>query len=117
MKQLLMALFVIFAALGAQAAHLAGNWDIDGSVYGNAVKYTCAFQQNGDVLSGTAHLGDKDYAVTGSTKDQTATWQFDVDYNGAPLTLVFDGALSSETAIKGTIAVSGVTGEFTAAKK
>lgn len=117
MKQLLMGLVVALTALSAQAASVAGNWDVDGVVYGNAVKYTCAFQQDGDALTGTAHLGDKDYAVTGSTKDQTATWQFDVEYNGAPLTLVFTGTLSSETAMKGTIAVAGVTGEFTAAKK
>ena len=117
MRRLLMSLALAAIATGAHAANLAGSWDVDGAVYGNPVKYTCAFEQDGETLTGKAHMDDKDYAVTGSTKDQTATWQFDVEYNGSPLTIVFSGALSSETAIKGKIAVAGVEGEFTAAKK
>ena len=117
MRRLLMSLALAAITTDAHAANLAGTWDVDGSVYGNAVKYTCALQQDGDTLTGKAHMDDKDYAVTGTTKDQAATWQFDVEYNGAPLTLVFSGTLSSDTAIKGKIAVAGVEGEFTDAKK
>lgn len=117
MKKLLLSLAVVLASTAAHAADMTGTWDVDGAVYGNPVKYSCAFKQDGDALTGTAHMGDKDYAVTGSTKDKDATWQFEVEYNGAPLTIVFTGTLTSEAAIKGTIAVAGVSGEFTGTKK
>ncbi len=117
MKRLLLSAVVLLASTAAHAADMAGTWDVDGAVYGNPVKYSCAFTQDGDALTGTAHLGDKDYAVTGSTKDKAATWQFEVEYNGAPLTIVFNGTLTSDTAIAGKIAVAGVEGEFTGTKK
>ncbi len=44
------------------------------------------------------------------------TFRFEVEYNGAPLEMVFTATLGSEREMSGTIAVAGVSGEFTAKK-
>jgi len=100
----------------AEATNVAGAWNIDGSVQGNAVKYVCTLAQEGDKLTGTAKIEDKDIPVTGSVKEKEVTWQFDIVYQGTPLTLVFTATLDTATDMKGTIAVAGLVGDFTAKK-
>ena len=101
----------------ASTVDLSGTWNVDGTVYGNAVTYACTLKQDGDKLTGTARLQEKDRAVTGTIQDKTVSWKFDVEYQGSPLELVFTGTLTSDTDIKGTIAVAGVGGEFTAKRQ
>ena len=50
---------------------------------------TLKLNQDGEKLTGTAKLEGKDLPVTGSVHDKAVTWQFDVDYNCSPLTMVF----------------------------
>jgi hypothetical protein len=114
---LLIMLVIAAAAVAASAADLSGTWNVDGSVYGNEVKYTLTLKQEGETLSGTARLQDKDLPVTGTIKDKAVTWKFEVVYQGAPLENVFTGTLTTDTEIEGTIAVAGVGGAFTAKRK
>jgi hypothetical protein len=116
-KGLLMALVLVATAATAFAADPSGTWNVDGSVYGNAVKYACTIKQDGEKLTGTATLEGKDRPLTGTVKDNTVTWTFQVEYNGSPLDLVFTGTMDSDTDIKGKIAVMGVEGEFTAKRQ
>ena len=116
-RSLLIALVLVATAATAFAADVSGTWNVDGSVYGNEVKYACSLRQDGEKLTGTATLGGKDVPVTGTVKDKALTWTFQVDYNGAPLDLEFNGTLESDTDIKGTIAVMGVEGAFTAKRQ
>ena len=117
MKSMLLTLVLVLTAVTAYAASLSGTWNVDGSVYGNGVKYVCTLEQDGEKLTGTAKLEGKDLPVTGSVHDKAVTWQFDVDYNGSPLTMVFTGTLASDTDMRGKIAVAGVEGEFTAKRQ
>jgi hypothetical protein len=116
-NSLFLALVLVATAATAFAADLSGTWNVDGSVYGNAVKYACTLKQDGEKLTGTATLTGKDYPVTGTVSDTAVTWKFQIDYNGSPLELVFAGTADADGHIKGKIAVAGVEGEFTAQKQ
>jgi len=117
LKNLMLVLVVLAAATTVSAADVSGTWDVDGSVYGNAVKFPCTLKQAGGTLSGTAHVQDKDQPVTGTVEDKTVTFRFEVEYNGAPLEMVFTATLGSDQEMSGTIAVAGVSGDFTAKKQ
>ena len=116
-KSLLLVLAFVAAATTALAADTSGSWNVDGNVYGNAVKYACTIKQDGEVLTGSATLDGKEHALTGTVKDKAVSWKFQIDYNGSPLDLEFNGTLETDTDIKGKIAVMGVEGEFTAKRQ
>lgn len=108
---------VLAVAPTAVAADVSGTWDVDGSVYGYPVQFPCSLKQEGGKLTGTAHIQEKDQAVTGTVQDGTVTFKFEVEHEGTTYELVFTGTLGSDEDMSGTIAVAGVTGEFTAKKK
>ncbi len=117
LKSLLMLVVLVAAAVAATAADVSGTWNVDGSVYGNAVKYTLTLKQEGEKLTGTATLEGKDLPVTGTIKDKSVTWTFTVEYSGSQYANEFTGTLTSEKDMNGTIAVGGVSGDFTAKKQ
>jgi hypothetical protein len=117
LRSLLLGLAFAAVAVTALAADVSGTWAVDGTVYGNAVTYPCTLRQQGATLSGSARIQETDKPVTGTVEDKTVTWKFEVEYNGAPLELVFTGTLTSDKDMSGTIAVAGVSGEFTAKKQ
>lgn len=111
-----------FAALAAvtltATPDVAGTWKVDGDVYGNPVKFDCALTQDAEALSGTAKFEDgKEVPVTGSAKETTVTFEFDTESQGSTYHLVFTGTLGDDGGLKGTIAVAGVEGTFTATKQ
>ena len=94
---------------------IAGTWHITGDVVGNAVNTTCVIKQSGSTLNGNCTNDAKvSSALTGEVKDGKVTFQYDIDYEGQPLTVVYSAALARE--LKGTIDVKpvGATGTFTA---
>lgn len=116
MRNLVIALCVAAFSATLLAANVAGAWKIDGDVYGNAVKLTCDLKQDGDKLAGKGTFADgKEVIVTGGVKEDVVTFEFDTPDQAYHL--VFTGKLEGETALKGTIAVAGVEGTFTAAKQ
>ena len=68
-------------------------------------------------ITGSCKSQDKDLSVTGSVDGSKATWQYQMDYNGSPLTLIYTATLVTRK-IAGTVEVKpfGVTGDFTATK-
>ena len=96
------------------AADVSGTWKVDGDVAGNPVKFDCVLKQDGEKLSGTAGIEGKDVPVTGSAKEKTVVFEFDTD---GGYHLVFTGALADDGGMKGSIAVAGAEGTFTAKKK
>ena len=118
MKRLALALCLIaVAAVTVFAADVAGTWNVDGDVVGNPVKFTTVWKQDGETLSGMATLEGKDTPVTGTVKDKTVTFEFDNDHEGTTYHLVFTGTLGDDGGLKGSIAVAGVEGTFTATRK
>jgi hypothetical protein len=109
---------VALAAATALAADVSGTWKVDGSVYGNPVKFSGALKQQGATLSGTATFEDgKAVPVTGSVSEKAVTFEFDAEHEGTTYHLVFTGTLGADGGLTGTIAVAGVEGTFTATKQ
>jgi hypothetical protein len=118
MKHVALALCAVaLAAATLLAADVSGTWDVDGDVMGNPVKFTCTLKQDGETLSGTAVLEGKDVPITGSVEENAVTFEYDAEHEGTTYHLVFSGTLGDDGAIKGTIAVAGVEGTFTATKQ
>ena len=118
MRKLALAIVAVaLTAVTVLAADVAGTWNVDGDVVGNPVKFTTVWKQDGETLSGMSTLEGKDTPVTGTVKDKTVTFEFDNDHEGTTYHLVFTGTLGDDGGSKGSIAVAGVEGPFTATKK
>jgi hypothetical protein len=119
MKTALLTLCTVALVAGAAlAADVSGTWKVDGDVYANPVKFSCALKQEGAALSGKATFEDgKEIAVTGSVKEKTVSFEFDTEHEGVAYHLVFTGTLGEDGGLKGTIAVAGVEGTFSATKQ
>lgn len=105
------------AAPSAAVRDVSGSWHITGDVVGNAIDMKCALKSDGAKLSGTCtYQGLGDAKTAGSVAGDKVTLQnsimreqmYDLTYNG---TLDPNGG-----AMKGDIAVAGVTGTFSATK-
>ena len=118
MKSLAFALCAVaLAAATLAAADVSGTWNVDGDVVGNPVKFTTVWKQDGEALSGTANLGGKDVPVSGTVKENAVTFELDTESNGTTYHMVFTSTLGDDGGLKGTIAVAGVEGTFTAKKE
>jgi opacity protein-like surface antigen len=119
MKRLLLAVcLVALFAPAALAADVSGTWTVDGDVYGHPVNFTCVLKQDGETLSGTATLGPNSVPVTGRVTDRKVAFEYDATGDdGTTYHLVFTGTLGEDGGLKGTIAVAGVEGTFTATRQ
>jgi hypothetical protein len=118
MKRL--SILVLLAALTVVAADktLVGSWKITINVAGESHEVSCTFQQDAEKLTGTCKGESGDGPLTGTIQGEKITWAHQVPYNGDTLTLTYTGAFSSETEIKGDVAVApyDITGEFSGTK-
>lgn len=94
-----------------------GTWQLTGDIAGSPIKTTCTMWQTGTSLSGncTNETGAP-YVLTGEAKDGKITFQYEVDYQGQTLTIVYSATLSAPRQLKGTVEVKplGVQGTFAA---
>ena len=96
---------------------MPGIWQIVGDIAGNPVKATCVIRQSGVTLNGSCEdASSRPYPLTGEVKDGKVTFQYEVDYQGQPLTIVYSATFASPKELKGTIEVKpmGAMGTFTA---
>ncbi|CAN5822303.1 hypothetical protein BH11GEM1_BH11GEM1_03010 [soil metagenome] len=96
---------------------IAGKWQITGDVVGNAVKTTCTIIQANSTLTGNCTNAEGvPLVLTGEVKEGKVTFQYDIDYQGQPLTVVYSATLASPREFKGTIDVRpvGAAGTFAA---
>ena len=119
MKKLLASSALLFgcAAFAAGAASLTGQWTVHNSIGGNESDQECKLVQADNKISGSCKsMEGKDLAVTGSLDGNKATWKYDSDFNGTPLTLTYTATLDDSGKIAGSVEVQpfGVTGDFTA---
>jgi hypothetical protein len=110
---MLASLVVTLALARLSAAGLTGAWDVDGDVMGHPVKFACTLDQQGDKLTGTAKIEGGDVPLAGSVEGANVTWSL----TAGGYELVFSGTVGPENDIKGTIAVSGAEGVFTAKRQ
>jgi len=119
MKKLLAlsTLVIASSAFAAGAPSLTGTWSIHNSIAGNESDQACKFVQTDNKLTGTCKSQeDKDLPITGGLDGKKLTWQYESDYNGSTLTLVYTATLDDSGKITGSVEVQpfGVTGDFTA---
>jgi len=115
---MLLMLALVSALNTAPAADsIPGTWEITGDVAGNPVKATCVIKQAATALTGNCSMAGSNQAfpLTGEAKDGKIRFQYEIDYQGQPLTIVYSGALEAAQ-LKGNIEVKpmGATGTFTA---
>lgn len=119
MKKLLATSVLAFAstAFAAGTPSLTGTWAVHNSIAGNESDHNCTLVQTDNKIAGTCKSAEgKDLAVTGSVDGNKATWQYESEYNGSPLTLVYTVTLDDSGKLAGNVEVQpfNVTGDFTA---
>ena len=99
------------------AADISGSWTFAGEVVGNPVSLKCVFKQEAAKLTGTCtHEGMSASPTTGDVTGDKVTFQHQLNV-GQVYDLTFTGTLDvAGTAIKGDIAVAGVSGTFSGTK-
>lgn len=118
MKKFLASSVLVFASSAfAAGTGLTGQWAVHNSIAGNESDHTCTLVQTDNKITGTCKSAEgKDLAVTGSVDGNKVTWQYQSEYNGTPLTLVYTATLDDSGKVAGNVEVQpfNVTGDFTA---
>ncbi len=118
MKKLLIPSLFLFAtsAFGAGAPGVAGQWKLHQSIAGNESDQTCTFVTADNKITGSCKSEENTMQLTGSIDGSKITWQYQIDYNGSPLTMIYTAMLDDTGKISGSVEVQpfGVTGDFTA---
>lgn len=119
---LVLTLLTISAFAQAGGNSVSGTWKVSGDVSGNPIDQVCTFTQDSKKLTGSCKSAeaDKPTEITGEVNDQKVAWQYDADYQGQKLTIVFTGTLDASSAqLKGDIDVQpmAVSGTFTAQRQ
>ncbi len=109
----------------ANAADVTGPWKLAVS-FGDMTFHTnCDFKQAGPALAGTCTPADappdggappKPAPVTGSVDGSNVKFAYDISFGDMMIHLDYSGALSSDTAMKGTIGVADMQVPFTGTK-
>ena len=118
----LVAVIVTVIALGFGPANLAaqakfdlsGEWVFEVQTDQGAGSPSFSFKQTGEKLAGKykGTFGEAD--VTGAVTGKTVKFSFNVDAQGTPLTITYDGEIESNAAVKGKVDLGGMaTGSFT----
>src|SRR5260370_151796 len=115
-KKLLAVSAFLFASSAFAAPNLTGRWAIHNNIAGNENDAECQLVATDNKITGSCKSQDKDLPVTGTVDGNKVTWQFQSDYNGSPLTLIYKATLDESNKIAGTVEVKecGMTGDFTA---
>jgi len=119
MKKFLVTSVLAFSTstFAAGAPSVSGQWAVHNSIAGNESDQNCTLVQTDNKITGTCKSAEgKDLAVTGSIDGNKVTWQYDSEYNGSPLTLIYTATLDDSGKIAGNVEVQpfSVTGDFTA---
>ena len=111
----------VFAAAGLSHAQtpasVTGKWKIHTSMVQESDS-TCNFTQKDAELTGECEGDNGKYNVTGKVEGNKVSWSFKTDYNGSPLTVSYDGTISSDGKMAGAshVAEMSLDGDFTAIK-
>lgn len=93
---------------------VSGEWVFDVQTEAGSGSPTFVFTQSGEKLTGKykGTFGEAD--LTGTVTGKTIKFSFSADAQGTAVTIVYDGVIESNTAIKGKVDLGGVgSGTFT----
>ena len=114
-----MVLAVAAAAAAQQKVDVTGTWLFDVQTGAGGGTPTVTLKQDGEKLSGhysSQTFGEVD--LTGTVKGDQIAFSFTADVQGTSVPVSYAGTVESNTAMKGTISITGVgDGTFTAKKK
>jgi hypothetical protein len=109
---------LLLCGLPLAAADVSGHWKVSGTVGEYPINLNCSFKANAESLTGTCKGGERpDRAVTGEVTGTKVHFQYEIEYGGNKMTVVYSGTLQSDTSMKGSVEVSGASGEFTGTKE
>ena len=108
MKTILLAL--VFAAIPAGAADVAGTWRLTGRIADVNIDRVCTIQQTESRIQGACKNQTGETVLSGEVNGRNVTWTYQSQYDGATVVLVFKGTLESDSAIKGAITASDTAG-------
>ncbi len=127
MKSLTLA--AAFAAISipsiACAADVTGAWNLSLATDQGAIPVSCNLTQTGDTVGGTCGGGQMAAApTTGAVTGDDVTFNYDVDFGGTPLHVVYTGHVGSDGSLSGNFAAgppgstgpAPYTGAFTGAR-
>jgi hypothetical protein len=118
MRRLSCASLLFACALPVAAADASGTWSVKGDISGYAVQLSCNFTQKGSDLSGVCRGGDRPGRnVTGQVNGKDVKFEYDVDYDGNKIHVVYTGTLESDTNMKGWVDAGQGSGTFEASKE
>jgi hypothetical protein len=121
MKTVLAVSALLFAtSTFAASPKLTGEWTLHNIIAGNESDQACKFTLADNKLTGTCKSQeDKDLPVTGTLDGNKLTFQYESEYNGTPLTLVYTATLDDSGKIAGSVEVRpfNVSGDFTASPR
>src|SRR5260370_553341 len=118
MKIFLATFALLFASSAFGAQNLTGHWAIHNNIAGNENDLDCELVATDNKITGSCKSQNKNLPVTGAVDGNQVTWQFQSEYNGSPLTLIYKATLDDSNKIAGTVEVQpyGITGDITATK-
>ena len=99
-----------------QVSFVRGQWAIHQNIAGNESDQVCKLGVSENMITGSCKFQDKDLPVTGTVDGKNVTWQYQSDYNGSPITLIYTGTVDGSNKFAGTVEVQpfGITGDFSA---
>jgi hypothetical protein len=115
-KKIIFLISAAAVAVAADSASISGKWQVHTSIAGNESDSTCTFVQKDAELSGSCTSDQGTVNVTGKVDGKKVSWSFKSEYQGTPLTVNHEGALTTDNKITGTVTVPefSVDGDFTA---
>jgi 4-hydroxyphenylacetate 3-monooxygenase len=120
MRTIPILLGVALAPNAAFAADFTGDWQLESSVNGSAVRIVCTLLQEGDLLLGTCRPqvdGIEPSTVAGMVSGERAKWGYDVVFNGNPGRVDYEAELGADGRLAGTMYLSGAPQAFTAQRQ
>jgi hypothetical protein len=104
----------LLTVTSAQKIDVSGEWAFDVQTDGGGGSPTFVFKQAGDTLTGKYKglFGEAD--LKGTVTGKNIKFSIAVDAQGTPMTIVYDGEVESNTAMKGKVDLGGQgSGTFT----
>ena len=115
-KRLLAISTLLFASSAFAAPNLIGQWAVHTIVVGNESDQVRKLVVTENKIAGACKAEDKDHQVTGTVDGNKATWQYESEYGGSPITLIYTATMGDTDKVTGTAEIQpfGVMGDFTA---
>jgi hypothetical protein len=117
MKRIL--LLTGLTTLSAVAADVGGTWAVTGTLGNTPLNLSCTLLHVGTQLKGSCSGTGLNVQLTDAASEgQAVTFRYSVQSGGKTVPVVFTGAVTSPTTMKGTISGQSLgTGTFQGAKK